>query len=128
MRAAVLARLKALGYKADDKDKRNVDYNIKKAEAYLKNNLNREDVPEELNYTLVDIAAGLFLSDKKSSGQLNAENGFDFSPEIKSVTEGDVTVSYMGNSKPLEAQFDTLIQTLTRPKESQIGRFRRLLW
>ena len=75
--AAVTARLSALGYTVTETDSAVLDYNIKKAETTLKARTNQLEVPEGLFYVWADMAAGMFLTDKKASGALSEVYDFD---------------------------------------------------
>ena len=77
----------------------------------------------------VDMAAGLFLFDKKTAGQL--DEGFDFTAPAKKITEGDVSVEFAGaddGSSTPEARFDKLINSLINPPAYLFARFRRFVW
>lgn len=129
----VVARLQMLGYTvtvpAEQTQNADVLYSINRAAEKIKANINRTEIPDGLHYTQVDMAAGLFLFDKKASGQLGED--FDFSAPAKTITEGDVSVAYAsaadGASTP-EARFDALLAQFINPPESIFARFRRLLW
>ena len=62
---AVVSRLAGFGYTVTSKDNASVRYNISKAEAKLKAETNQAKVPDALFYVWIDMAAGLFLTDKK---------------------------------------------------------------
>jgi hypothetical protein len=77
------------------------------------------------------MAAGQYLYDKKASGGLDGVEGFDFSAPAKSITEGDVSVTFAGSSDGAstpEARLDALLEALRHPSESVLGAFRRLRW
>ena len=129
----VVARLQMLGYTVTVPEGQtqspDVLYAINRAAEKIKANINRTEIPEGLHYTQVDMAAGLFLFDKKAAGQLGT--GFDFSAPAKKITEGDVSVEYAGASDGAdtpEARFDALLTQLINPPNSIFARFRRLLW
>lgn len=125
--AAVRARLEALGYTAVETDNAALEYNIAKAETDLKVKTNQLAVPEGLFYVWADMAAGLFLADKKASGGL--AEAFDFSALAKSVSEGDVSVTFaVADKDSPEARFDAMLDRMIHPDESQIVAFRRLCW
>ena len=92
MLEAVTLRLKALGYEVKDEDAAVLDFNIQKAERTLKISANQREVPEGLFYVWVDMAAGLFLQDKKATGDLSSFTAFDTDAPVKSITEGVITV------------------------------------
>lgn len=82
--AAVKTRLSALGYTVAETDSAAIDYNVKKAEADLKARTNQLQVPEGLFYVWVDMAAGMFLADKKQTGALADQ--YDFEAPAKSIS------------------------------------------
>lgn len=127
----VVARLSQLGYVVPDNDAPNagVTLAIDRAAEKIRANINRMDIPGELHYTWVDMAAGLFLFDKKTAGQLG--EGFDFTAPAKKITEGDVSVEFAGaadGSSTPEARFDKLINSLINPPAYLFARFRRFVW
>lgn len=127
----VVARLASLGYAvtATDTPDAAVTYSINRAAEKIKANINHMDIPDSLHYTLVDMAAGLFLFDKKAAGQLGED--FDFTAYAKKITEGDVSVEFTGasdgNLTP-EARFDKLLNNLINPPAYLFARFRRFIW
>lgn len=127
----VVIRLSQLGYNAPEGNTSDaaVTYAIDRAAEKIKANINRTDIPDGLHYTWVDMAAGLFLLDKKTAGQLG--EGFDFTAPTKKITEGDVSVEFAGaadGSSTPEARFDKLINSLINPPAYLFARFRRFVW
>ena len=125
---AVVTRLAMLGCTVTDDDKAGLAYTIHKCEAELLANINRRELPPPLFYTLVDMAAGQFLFDKKAAGGLE---GFDFEAPAKSITEGDISVTFAGASdgaSNAESRFDALLNRLMHPPDSVLAAFRRLRW
>ena len=91
---AVVDRLAMLGYTVTDADETGLKYTIRKCEAELLANINHRKLPPPLFYTLVDMVAGHFLFDKKAAGGLDGLEGFDFNAPAKSITEGDISVTF----------------------------------
>ena len=113
---AVVDRLAMLGYTVTDDDKTGLEYTIRKCEAELLANINHRKLPPPLFYTLVDMVAGHFLFDKKAA---------------KSITEGDISVTFAGASdgaSNAESRFDAMLAQLMHPAESTLAAFRRLRW
>lgn len=125
MLLAVTKRLAALGYTVTEADRPELEYQIAKAETKLKISTNRLEVPQELRYIWIDMAAGMLLAEKKASGQLL--DCYDFSPAATSISEGDTSVSFAGVDSA-GAQFDAMLERLTTPDEDMILAFRRLVW
>ena len=124
--ATVITRLAALGYSVVDTDNAVLEYNISKAEAQLKAETNQREVPEGLFYVWVDMAAGLFLTDKKAAGAL-AEI-YDFDAPAKSISEGDTSVTFaIADTGSFEDQFDTMLAKMITPDPDLIIAHRRLV-
>lgn len=127
----VLTRLSALGYTVGtgETEDASIVYCINRAAETIKVNINRTEIPQGLYYTHVDMAAGLFLKDKKDTDQLGAD--FDFSAPAKSISEGDVSVTFAGaadGSYTAEARFDAMLDRLINPPRSVFAAFRRFVW
>lgn len=125
---AVVARLSMLGYTVTDADKAGLEYLIHKCEVDILTNINHRELPKGLFYTLVDMVAGQFLFNKKAAGGLE---GFDFDAPAKSITEGDISVTFAGasdGSSSAESRFDALLDRLMHPPDSILAAFRRLRW
>lgn len=123
----VVSRLAELGYVATDIDNTAIRRNIDKAEAQLRAETNQREVPEGLFYVWVDMAAGLFLSDKKAAGALN--DVYNFSAPAKSISEGDTSVTFaIADTGSFEDQFDAMLAKMTTPDPDLIIAYRRLVW
>lgn len=125
---AVVLRLAMLGYEVTENDKPGLEYTINKCERDILVNINHKVLPDGLFYTLVDMVAGHFLFDKKAFGGLE---GFDFEAPVKSITEGDISVTMSGASDGVntaEARFDAVLAKLMRPLESTLAAYRRMRW
>ena len=124
-------RLQMLGVEcATDKDPL-LAYAAENAETTIKNETNLDIVPEGLKFVWLDMAAGYYLSDKKTTGKL-AIRGIDISEApAKSITEGEVSITFASAAdgvKTPEARLDELINRLTNPPESVYAAFRRFKW
>ena len=66
-----------------------------------------------------------------AKAKVDGLEGFDFSAPAKSITEGDVAITFAGASdgaSSAEARFDALLAGLMRPPESTLAAFRRMRW
>lgn len=127
---AVVSRLAMLGYQATEQDKPAIDYLTGKCRVTLLASIHHKDVPDGLIYTLVDMVAGSFLQDKLAAGGLEIE-GMDFSTDTKSITEGDVSVTFAGagdSASSPEGRFLAILDGMVHPSEKIMGAFRRLKW
>lgn len=127
---AVVSRLAMLGYQVTEQDKPAIDYLTSKCRVTLLASIHHKDVPDGLIYTLVDMVAGSFLQDKLAAGGLEIE-GMDFSTDTKSITEGDVSVTFAGANDGIsspEGRFLATLDGMVHPSEKILGAFRRLKW
>lgn len=126
---AVVTRLASLGYTVVDSPNAAVTYSIDRAAEYIKAQINRTEIPDGLRYTYIDMAAGLFLKDQKACNRLGA--AFDFTAPAKSISEGDVSVTFAGasdGSLTPEARFDQMVDAFINPPQSVFAAFRRFKW
>ena len=122
-------RMKQIGYTPAVEEYPTVEYCIAAAENYIKAQINDKIIPVELCFVWSDMAAGYFLRDKKATGALG--NDFDFSAPAKSITEGDISVTFAGAADGVlsnEARFDAIIDKLINPDKSVFFAFRRFKW
>lgn len=118
-------------YTVTDNDETGLNFLIDKCEKDILADINQRVLPDGLFYVHVDMVAGQFLYDKKAAGGLDGLEGFDFSAPAKSITEGDVAITFAGASdgaSSAEARFDALLAGLMRPPESTLAAFRRMRW
>ena len=121
---AVVSRLAMLGYTVTDNDETGLNFLIDKCEKDILADINQRVLPDGLFYVHVDMVAGQFLYDKKAAGGLDGLEGFDFSAPAKSITEGDVAITFAGASdgaSNAEARFDALLAGLMHPPEMVVG-------
>lgn len=123
----IIARLKHLGYTADETDYDHIDFELQKTIAYTLNYCNLLEVPEIINPRLIDRVCSDFLYFKKNSGSLT---GFNYDAVIKSIKEGDSTITYavgQGEDTP-ENRFDSFVKQLERGYDKWCTPHRRLRW
>lgn len=124
----VILRLQTLGYNIDEGDNAALEYVINGTEQYIKNFCNISEIPDELYYVAVDIAAGTLLKSKHSI-DINVCENIDFeSDSIKSITEGDVSVTYNSDSvNSAAAKYSTFLDKLCKRDKDLIA-FRKMRW
>ena len=86
----VIDRLKQLGYVATETDYDQIDFELKKIINYTLNYCNIQELPEIVEPRLIDRVCSDCLYCKKNSGSLD---GFNYDSVIKSIKEGNTTVS-----------------------------------
>ncbi len=119
----VKARLASFGYTVTAADDWMLGFCIDKVQAHIKNNCNVAEVPEGLRPVAIDMACGEFLFGRKQSGQ---SVGIDFEAVVKSIAEGDTTVTF-DVSGSVEAKYDALIKYLLH-SEVDFAAYRRIKW
>ena len=126
-REQVISRLKMLGYNATVDDNNHIEFELTKTINYVKNYCNITDIPEILDYRIIDRICADFLYYKKNSGSLE---GFNYDAVIKSIKEGDTTIQYaVGQGEDTaENRFDAFVKQLERGFDKWITPHRRLRW
>lgn len=126
----VISRLAQLGYTTTEVDDTHIEFEMNKIINYVLNYCNLpkvEDIPQILDYRITDRICSDFLFYKKNSGSLE---GFNYDEVIKSIKEGDTTITYavgQGEDTP-ENRFDDFVRTLERGFDKWITPHRRLRW
>ena len=122
----IIIRLEVLGYKYNDEDSNSIKSAAENTEQYIKNYCNISEIPKELYSTAVDMAAAAMLKTKLSTGDEVCSNIDLDSEGIKSITEGDISVTY-SESGGLVNRYAKLIDSLLSRK-SELIRYRKLRW
>lgn len=125
MEDKLIARLEQLGYTYDpEKDHGMLEFCMNASANVVKHRINRDEIPDGLEYVYIDMVCGEFLKLKKSCGQLI---NFQFERIVESVKEGDTQVTFQKDMTP-EQQFDAMLVQLTMGHEEDFIRYRRLVW
>lgn len=122
----VVIRLQCLGYDVSEGDSVTLENAVRETVHYIKAYCNIKEIPRELYDTAVDMAAGRVLRDKLATGSGVCGN-IDFDDEgIKSVTEGDVSVTF-SDSSGKTSRYENLIDSLCNKNDVLIC-YRRVRW
>lgn len=89
----------------------------------IKNFCNVVEVPRNLNYAATDMVCGEYLQQMQRLGKLE---GFDVEAAVKSISEGDVSITFMDNASA-ETKLEAFIKTLLS-QENNLLACRRLRW
>jgi hypothetical protein len=119
----VLKRLTSLGYESGETDFWVLGFVIDKITNEIKNVCNTADIPEGLHHVAVDMTCGEFLKMKKGTGTLN---GFDVEAAVKSISEGDTSVTYAIADTSIT--LDGFIESLIGGGRHQFAAHRRIQW
>ena len=122
----VKERLNSFGYETTDADAVSLVFIISKVKQSIKNQCNLPEVPDELQYVLVDWVCGEFLSAKYGAGTLDIDT-LDLDGALASLSEGDVSISF-DNSTSDDAKFQSLIKGLGDTGKDELLCFRKLRW
>lgn len=124
----VVERLGTLGYNLNEGDITTLELVINGTEQYIKNFCNVSEIPCELHYVAVDMAAGTFLKTKQSIGA-DVNELIDFNTgDISSIKEGDITIEFnSGNSSSAVGMFNKLTDRLCNRSE-ELTAFRKMRW
>lgn len=119
-------RLESLGYKSlVDSDDKTVSYLIGKVEANIKHWCNIDDIPECLEYVVIERVCGEFLLDKASFNQLDETL---VETLVKSTKLGDTEINYqVGATTPLDI-LRSQCKNMTSYGLSDLKAHRRLVW
>lgn len=126
---SVIKRLKSLGYQQQIQ---NNDYGllflISKIKQELKDNLcwDEDELPQELDYVLIDRVCGAFLKEKRASGSLQ-DSDFITKGSLVSIKAGDVEHRYAQNNEQ-KIPIDQLIEDLCNSHKYELNRWRKLSW
>ncbi len=107
-------RLSDMGFEVEENEEDALNRALERAEQTIINYCNCESVPEELNFALLDMAAGEYLATVSCQG---GEGG-----NVKSLSEGDVSITF--GEGGIESKVDELFN---RGREEMTS-FRRLKW
>lgn len=126
-RADIIARLVQLGYTPTAGDNGQIEFELELVCDYVLNYCNITEIPEIIEYRLIDRVCAKFLFNKKNSGTLN---GFNYDIAIRKIKEGDTTIDYATGSSDdtPESRFNSLVHALERGFDKWITPHRRLRW
>nr|DAJ29966.1 MAG TPA: protein of unknown function (UPF0180) [Caudoviricetes sp.] len=126
IREDVKKYLKSLGYEVVDGDLFLLDNSIQTVKYYICNKTNQKKVPEGLKYVWLNRSAAEFLNFKLKMNQLDIP-GLNFNRIAKEISEGETKVVFE-DSKTTGDKFEVFLSTLLTYGESEILKYRRLVW
>lgn len=115
--------LEAYGYTVTDADKVILGMIEGSTTAHIKNATNLDEIPDGLKSQVVDTIVAHFLRAKK----LISPESLNFEKLVKSISEGDTSVTYDGE-KSAEERLDDWIESMITACERDLARYRRLTW
>lgn len=125
----VKERLKSFGYEMQEVDELALGFAIQKVENTINNDCGTASVPEGLLNIAVDMAAGEFLTAKKTFSP-NSIAGLDLDYAIKQIQTGDTnTVFATGEgSQTAEQRLNAFLNYLLTYGRSEFSCYRKIKW
>ncbi len=114
---SVKDNLRAYGYIATLDDEYIISSAIEKSITRVKAFTNLKELPEEINSIIIDMATGEVLSIKNAIGALSSGDG------VKSIQEGDTTVTFAG-----ESDMSGIIKKLIDGHFQALTHYRQVKW
>ncbi len=121
-------RLGSLGYEVNGDDNYSINFLANKVFNRITVECNLVEVPNDLEYIVIDMVCGEFLYNKKQTGGLN--DVFDLETAIKTIKTGDTDVTYaLGDgSETCEERLYKLIYHLMTYGEKEFLCYRKIKW
>lgn len=125
----VKKRLESFGYEVGEDDEFALTFCIDKVRSTIKNEINWQDVPEELEHIAVDMAAGEFLLSKKTFAPSDIK-GLNLDYAVKQIQTGDTNTVFATGEGSLtpEQRLNTFINYLLSYGRAEFNSFRRIRW
>ena len=120
--------LPAFGYTPKDSDTIMIRHAIERVILRLKAYTNQVTLPNELKYEAINMAIGEFLFIKKSTGNLDDEDGISFKDIVRQFTEGDTNMSANMAGKDDETIFNEWLEKTRHGNPYILEHYRRLHW
>lgn len=123
--AEIKDRLTSLGYTVTDADDKSIKFQLNKVEQYIKHWCNIDEVPECLNYVVIERVCGEFLLEKASFNQLDESLVESL---VKTTKIGDTEIQYqVGATTPLDI-LRSQCKNMTSYGKSELISHRRFPW
>lgn len=125
----VVERLRALGYMLRPGDEALLAFSVQKTENTVKNDCNVAEIPEGLINVAVDMAAGEFLTAKKTFAPDDLE-GLNLEYAVKQIQTGDTNTVFATGEGSLTAEqrLDAFLNYLLTNGREQFSCYRRIRW
>ena len=118
-------RLVQLGYEVKEGDEAALLFALGQTEEKIKNICNVSEIPDGLFYKAIDMACGSFLGMMNMTGQLSGYSVSGGERLIKTVSEGDTTVTYQDSSAA--SDLSEFLNALSLA-DSELIKYRKLCW
>lgn len=125
----VKIRLQSFGYVFKDGDEVILSFSVEKVTNTIKNDCNVSEIPDGLMNIAIDMAAGEFLTVKKTFSP-NDIAGLDLDYAVKQLQEGDKNTVFATGEGSLTAEqrLNNLLNYLLAHGRDEFSCYRRLRW
>lgn len=125
----VKGRLKSFGYELQEGDELALTFSIQKAQNTIKNDCNTSSIPDGLVNIAVDMAAGEFLTGKKTFSP-DSLAGLDLDFAVKQIQTGDTNTVFATGEGSLTAEqrLDAFLDYLLTYGRNEFSCYRRIRW
>lgn len=129
MLGRVKERLESFGYELQEGDEVILTFSIQKVENTIKNDCNVSFIPDGLMNLAIDMAAGEFLTAKKTFSPDDIA-GLDLGFAVKQIQEGDtITVFAIGEGTlTSEQRLNNFLNYLLTHGRDEFSSYRRFRW
>jgi len=124
----IVTFLAALGYQTfSDSDKITLYFTSDKVSQDIKNNINRDTIPPELEHVLLYRVLGEFLQHKKTFSPADLSMLDLSGTAVKQMQAGDTSFTF-GNAESDESRLSSFIKVLCGYGTEQLSSFRKIRW
>lgn len=125
----VKALLKAFGLELRESDEFALSFAVRKAENTIKNDINADFIPDGLFNVAVCMAAGEFLTAKKTFAPEDIAC-LDLDAAVKQIQTGDTSVTFAAGDGSLtdEQRLDSFLNYLLNAGRSELSCYRKIRW
>ena len=125
----VKERLQSFGYEVQSGDEAIISFSVQKVENTIRNDCNVSSIPDGLENIAIDMAAGEFLTAKKTFSP-DSIAGLDLDYAVKQIQIGDTNTVFATGEGSLTAEqrLNSFLNYLLTYGREEFSFFRRIKW
>lgn len=125
----VKERLQSFGYEMQSGDEAIISFSVQKVENTIRNDCNVSSIPDGLENIAIDMAAGEFLTAKKTFSP-DSIAGLDLDYAVKQIQTGDTNTVFATGEGSLTAEqrLNSFLNYLLTYGRDEFSCFRRIKW
>lgn len=125
----VKERLQSFGYEVQSGDEAIISFSVQKVENTIRNDCNVSSIPDGLENIAIDMAAGEFLTAKKTFSP-DSIAGLDLDYAVKQIQIGDTNTVFATGEGSLTAEqrLNSFLNYLLTYGRDEFSCFRRIKW